>query len=118
MVHAALTTRDPAAALAEVVRLVRDRPAAVGSLRVVAVDGQQLKGLHVQGCRQQGDKSGLGLLQAAFPLTHPATARGAELDCQLCLGSASEGAEPRYPQTAQPRSRHAPTPRTPPLLPG
>lgn len=39
MVHAALTTRDPAAALAEVVRLVRDRPAAVGSLRVVAVDG-------------------------------------------------------------------------------
>ena len=39
MAPAALTTRDPAAALTEVVRLVRERPAAVGSLRVVAVDG-------------------------------------------------------------------------------
>jgi uridine kinase len=34
-----LTTRDPAVALAEVVRLLGSRPAARGSLRVVAVDG-------------------------------------------------------------------------------
>ncbi len=39
MAHPALTTRDPATALAEVVRLFRERPAAVGSLRVVAIDG-------------------------------------------------------------------------------
>ena len=39
MVPPALTTRDPAAALAQVVRLVRERPAARGSMRVVAIDG-------------------------------------------------------------------------------
>ena len=39
MAHPVLTTRDPATALGEVVRLFHQRPAAVGSLRVVAIDG-------------------------------------------------------------------------------